>query len=231
MAALVAASVALPTPARALKILNYNLLNYPGSSGPARNPHFKLILSQINPDILIAQEVQSQAGVDAFLASVLNANEPGQWAALPFVNGNDTDGAMFYKTSKFTAAAQWSYYPNPANLLRLVHVYRVRPVGYTTGGADIPFHNVHLKAQGFESQARRGPGARRMNGAFHHARVRDPRLQLLQNTSAEPAYGKLWSRRPTTMGGSTTARRGDMQWQDNAAMASGTPSARACRAA
>jgi len=79
--------------------------------------------------------------------------EPGQWAAAPFVGGNDTDGALYYRPSMFTFLGQWAFYPNPANNLRLVHVYRVRPVGYTSGAAEIRFYSVHLKAsQGFESQ-------------------------------------------------------------------------------
>jgi hypothetical protein len=84
---------------------------------------------------------------------VLNVLEPGQWAAAPFDNGNDTDCGFFYKPAKVQFLGQWSFYPNPANLLRLVHVYRVVPVGYASGAAELRIYATHLKAsQGFESQ-------------------------------------------------------------------------------
>ena len=54
-----------------LRIATYNLLNYPGLDGPQRDPYFRVILSAMNPDVIVVQEMQSQAGVDEFLNNVL----------------------------------------------------------------------------------------------------------------------------------------------------------------
>src|SRR4029077_6468988 len=44
-------------------------------------------------------------------------------------------------------------YPNPASLLRFVHVYRLKPVGYSSAAAEFRIYSLHLKASmGFESQ-------------------------------------------------------------------------------
>lgn len=51
--------------------MNYNLLNYPAQSTitsdtSTRNPYFRTIVQYANPDILVAQEVTGQNGVDFF---------------------------------------------------------------------------------------------------------------------------------------------------------------------
>lgn len=52
-------------------IMTYNLLNYPGSTGAIRNPYFITVLSNTEPDIIVAQEVISQSSVNEFLSNVL----------------------------------------------------------------------------------------------------------------------------------------------------------------
>jgi endonuclease/exonuclease/phosphatase family metal-dependent hydrolase len=81
-------------------VMTYNLLNYPGSDTTARNPYYRTIFSAIQPDILVVQEMSSQAGVDGFLNNVLNISSSGYSAGL-FINGPDTDNAVFYKADRF----------------------------------------------------------------------------------------------------------------------------------
>ena len=151
LALVFALSVSAAPAAHALRLFDYNVLNYPGPSGPARDPYFRTVIAPLSPDIFVAEEMTSQAGVNEFLNS-LNTMEPGQWSALPFVDGNDTDSGLFYKTAKFSWAGQSSFYPDPPTNLRLVHVFRLRPAGYTSNAALIHIYAVHLKASmGFES--------------------------------------------------------------------------------
>ncbi|MFN8586609.1 MAG: choice-of-anchor D domain-containing protein [Candidatus Eisenbacteria bacterium] len=152
LALALAACFVLSTPAHALRLINHNILNYPGTTGAARDPNYRVIYSPLAPDIVVTQEMTSQAGCTQFLAS-MNVMNPGEWAGVPFVDGPDTDSGVFYKTAKLQFINQWSFYPNSANLLRLVHAYRFRPVGYTTNAADFIVYAVHLKAStGFEAQ-------------------------------------------------------------------------------
>src|SRR5262249_13090264 len=103
VAAFVLATVWFAPPAHALRILDYNVLNSPRSRAAPRKPLYRTMLGPVAPDLMVAEEMTSQAGTDLFLSDVLNALEPGQWQAAPFdpFNGNDTDCAMFWKTSKF----------------------------------------------------------------------------------------------------------------------------------
>ena len=140
------ACVAAATPTHALRLVNYNVTNYPAVLLAQRQPHFRTVLAPLGADVVACQEFQSQAGVDSFLNNVLNVIEPGQWAAPPFVNGNDTDNALFYKPSKVQYLGMWTFYPNPANLLRLVNCYRLKPVDYSAATAEIRIYSQHLKA-------------------------------------------------------------------------------------
>jgi hypothetical protein len=150
--AAVLALVALAAPAHALRLIDWNILNYPGTTGPTRDPNYRVVLAPLSPDVLVTEETTSQAGVNEFLGS-LNTMEPGQWAAATFVDGNDTDSGLFYKPGKVQFLGQWAFYPNPASLLRFVHVYRLKPVGYSSDAAEFRVYSVHLKASmGFETQ-------------------------------------------------------------------------------
>ena len=149
----VLAALAAASPAQALRIVDYNLTNYPGVLFPARQPYFRIIFSQptpsipaLSPDVVAVEEMISQAGVDSFLTNVLNVVEPGQWAATPFVNGNDTDNMLYYKPATVQYLGMWTFYPNPANHLRLVDVYRLKPVGYSDASAEFRVYVTHLKA-------------------------------------------------------------------------------------
>ena len=146
------AALALAPPAHALRLVNWNVLNYPGSTGPARDPLYRTVLAPLGADVLITEEQISLAGIAAYLNS-LNTMEPGQWAAAPFDDGNDTDSGLFYKPAKVSFLGEWGFYPNAANHLRLVHVYRLKPVGYTSSDAEFRLYSLHLKAStGFEAQ-------------------------------------------------------------------------------
>src|ERR1044072_3983227 len=157
-------------PAHALRLIDYNILNYPGTTAATRNPLYRTILTPVAPDILVTEEMTSQSGTDQFRDNVLNVMEPGQWASAPFIDGGDTDAALFYKPSKLQFLGQWAFYPNPANLLRYVHVYRVKPVGYSAAAAEIRFYAVHLKdSTGSTNVAPRSAEAQGMRDSMNAA--------------------------------------------------------------
>jgi hypothetical protein len=152
--ALVALAVLLAVPpAHALRLVNYNILNYPGPSGTARAPYFRTILTPLDADVIVAQEVNS-GGPTQFLNEVLNVMDPGEWATVPFIDDpRDTEATLFYKTAKVQFLGQGAFWPNAADHLRYVHTYRIIPIGYSSAGAVLRIYTAHLKAsEGFESQ-------------------------------------------------------------------------------
>ncbi len=153
-----------PTPAKAFRLACWNVSNYGGSDW--RDNAFKTAIyssymgRSMSPDIIFCQEVTSQQGADDF-CSLLNSasGSPGDWAAAPFVNGNDTDNALFYRTSRFnfinnTVVHAGGYPPEiPRDVMR----YDLSAKGYATGEAPVvAIYSSHMKAgSGSDDQARR----------------------------------------------------------------------------
>jgi len=123
--------------------MNYNLLNYPAQSTitadtSSRNPYFRTIIQYSNPDILVAQEVTGQNGVNFFLDKVLNANGT-TYSAGTFINGFDTDNAIFFKSAKFSFVSNTPIITDLRDIseFKLVHIL---------SGDTIRIYSVHLKA-------------------------------------------------------------------------------------
>jgi hypothetical protein len=85
--------------AETLRVLTYNILNY--SSG--RTTAFRTAVEDIDPDIVVVQEVLSQSGVNNWVGSVLEHHWPGEFAAGAFINGPDTDNGMYYHCATSTS--------------------------------------------------------------------------------------------------------------------------------
>jgi len=129
-------------------IATYNILNYPGSTGATRNQHFITVLSNTKPDILVVQEMLSQDGVDGFLSNVMNTFGE-TYAAGTFINGEDTDNAIFYKTSKFTFLSNTPIETELRDINEFILVH-------TNGIDTVRLYSLHLKAsQGSSNEEKR----------------------------------------------------------------------------
>lgn len=119
-------------------IMTYNLLKYPSADTTTRNPYFRTIFSNIQPDILVVQEIETLAGVNAFRNNVLNVAASG-YSSGTFINGPDTDNAVFYKNSVFTFLSNTAI----PTALRNINEFRLRHI---LTGDTIIIYSVHLKA-------------------------------------------------------------------------------------
>ncbi|HEY5536099.1 MAG TPA: T9SS type A sorting domain-containing protein [Ignavibacteria bacterium] len=121
-----------------VKITSYNLLGYPGTDTATRHPYYRTVISSINPDILVVQEMASQAGVNGFLNGVMNYYgnfySPGI-----FIDGPDTDQEIFYKTSLFIFLSNTPIHTalRDINEFKIVHI---------TTHDTLRIYSVHLKA-------------------------------------------------------------------------------------
>ena len=121
-----------------IKIMTYNLLNYDGSDTTTRNPYFRTVVSSINPDILVVNEMTSLLNMNNFLSRIMNSfgetYEQGY-----FINGSDTDNGIFYKPSKFVFL--WNTAIPTA--LRNINEFKLKS---QATGDTIRIYSVHLKA-------------------------------------------------------------------------------------
>lgn len=120
------------------RIMTYNLLNYPGSDTTTRNPYFRTIISNTDPDVIVVQEITSLSGVNGFLNNVILSVIPGFQAGV-FIDGPDTDNAIFFKSSIFSFI---SNYP-VKTALRDINEFTMR---HNSTGDTLRIYSVHLKA-------------------------------------------------------------------------------------
>ncbi len=121
----------------------YNLLNYGGSGGFAadttlRNPFYRTSINSANPDILVVEEISTQAGLNSILTKVLNA-QANVYSAGSFVDGPDSDNGIFYKTSKFQFISNIPVHTDLRDIseFTLLHL---------ASGDTLRIYAVHLKA-------------------------------------------------------------------------------------
>ena len=123
-------------------IMTYNILDYTGG----RTQAFDTVIDEIEPDLLVTQEMGSQAGVNAFL-NILNDNGT-PYAAAPYFDGPDKDMALFYRTAVFDLVSVTRH----ATTLRDIYQYRVRHI---LSGDTLIVFSVHLKASDGETERQR----------------------------------------------------------------------------
>ena len=115
-----------------VRIATYNILNY---SDETRNSDFKKVLDEVKPDIVVVQEILTQYGVNVFRSGALG----DEYVAGPFINGDDTDNAIFYKDSLITLIDN----RNIATALRDISEYTLV---HNFSGDTLIIYSVHLKA-------------------------------------------------------------------------------------
>lgn len=181
----------LPQTALGLRVVTYNVLNFPGSTGSAREDDFVTVMDELDADIIVVQEMLSQTGTNQFLNDILNYTVPGTYAAGPFVNGYDTDNALFYRT----ATVDYVSHQEISTALRNISEYVLRPVGYSSSDAELTVYSLHLKAGSTSSDK-----TKRLAEATilrNHTNNHDPGTHFIVagdyniRASSESAYQKL----------------------------------------
>jgi len=138
--------------AQALRVNSWNVLNVSASNAATRVDDMRVVLQQIQPDVLVTQEMIGLSGAQYFFNNVLEVIEPGQWAMAPFVDGPDTDNACFYRTSLLDYLSMVTLH----TALRDINGWAFRPDGYTSSAAEFRVYSVHLKAsQGTTNEDKR----------------------------------------------------------------------------
>ena len=122
-----------------VKIMTYNLLNYPDVDSAIRNPNFRKVIRNSNPDILVVQEMTSLAGMNGFLSNVMNAYG-NVYSMGTFIDGTDTDNGIFFKTAKFHFISNTRIRTS----LRDINEFKIVHVNYPADTLRI--FSVHLKS-------------------------------------------------------------------------------------
>jgi len=146
VALLVAIMTAFTTHAQTVRICSYNLLNFPGSTGEARLPCFKLVIDAIAPNILFTQEMVSDDGAAMFLSGAFDST----WSRSTF-QGGDAEYTLFYRHDLFQLMGIASV---PTDL-RMIEIYELEFVPQPNR-PHLFIATSHLKAStGSDNEERR----------------------------------------------------------------------------
>jgi len=88
-----------------LRVMYYNILNYPGSTAE-RVSHFKIVNLYVEPDILLVNELISDDGANMLLDDGLNVYGNYSFKKADFTNGPDSDNMLFFDSTKVTLYSQ-----------------------------------------------------------------------------------------------------------------------------
>jgi hypothetical protein len=135
-----------------LRVATWNVTNFGGSETTARKTAFQTAIfgafsgRSMNPDILIAQEINGSAGATAFLNMLNSApGQTNQWAMNPFSDTGDSDTVFYYRTNKVDYTGLANITGDPRDTQR----YDFKLKGYAAGSTANPLvslYSSHLKA-------------------------------------------------------------------------------------
>lgn len=129
-------------------LVTYNSLRYSPTNIDDRHPQLRQVHADLQADILSVQELSGQAAAQMYLDSVLNFDS-ATYSMANFVNGNDLDIALYYKTAKFNFIRTDTY----STTLRDIYHFQVWPIGSPD---SLHIFSLHLKASpGSANQQRR----------------------------------------------------------------------------
>ncbi|MEI7575788.1 MAG: endonuclease/exonuclease/phosphatase family protein [Armatimonadota bacterium] len=200
-----------------LRVATWNVTNFTSTESTARKAAFQTAIfgsfqgRSMNPDVLVAQEMQGSASVTSFLAMLNSApGQSGQWAAAtPFLTTGDSDSAFFYRTNK----VQFQSLANIAGDPRSTQRYDFKLLGYDASSTTNPLmslYSSHLKsgtATGGSEESRRLFEARniRTDAATQSAAGRNVLLggDFNIGTSNDDSYRALIDASTTNNSGAT----------------------------
>ncbi|MEC9273931.1 MAG: lamin tail domain-containing protein, partial [Candidatus Neomarinimicrobiota bacterium] len=130
-------------------ILTYNLLNYDDEDD--REPHYQLIINEIQPDIIVCQEVNADNGFNHFLSDILNIAQPDEWMGAEFTNQSASqDIGLYYKPQYFnyisTSVINTAQGSGTRNVVEWV-------LEHVESSVQFRVYGVHLKASSGQSNA------------------------------------------------------------------------------
>lgn len=121
-----------------IRVMSYNLLRY-YPSDRSRDQFYRRVILSADPDVLIVQEIDTASAVLNFLTNVLNGGGQGEYSTGVFVDGEDSDNAVFFKTRQFT------FIENKPIKTRLRDINQFT-LEHVASGRTFHIFSLHLKA-------------------------------------------------------------------------------------
>jgi len=128
-----------------VKIMYYNILNYPSTS-PLRHDTLRKIIQYTKPDLLLVNELKTNTGANLILANSLNQFGINYYQKAAFIDGPDTDNMLFYNSNKFGLVSQKKIPTVLRDVNEYVLYYKDPNISATSDTIYFNMYSLHLKA-------------------------------------------------------------------------------------
>ena len=176
-----------------LKVMYYNILNFPDDGDPDRELAFRKINGYISADVILVNELTSDAGGVTLLNEALNVFGENNYEKAVFTDGPDTDNMLFYNSDKLALYSQHYIVSWPRYIDEYILYYKSAGLSSGEDTIFLYFYSAHLKANSGETAARLtevNNFKTRVNGLANAENIifgGDMNIY----TNAEPAYSAL----------------------------------------
>lgn len=179
-----------------LRVMQYNLLRFPGTTGATRAPLLRRIINYSKPHLITINEMSVPTGADFILTQVLNTGGETRWRRAAFIGGPDPYNMLFYRSDKFALTTQDSIRTVPRYTTG-ARLYKV-DTGHATGTIDTTWFTVYqmhlLASQGSSNEAGRNVQCQALVSRMTQV-VKDSNVLVTGDfnvyTSTEAAYQTL----------------------------------------
>jgi endonuclease/exonuclease/phosphatase family metal-dependent hydrolase len=133
-----------------ISLMSYNLLAYytDALDSTTRNPYYRVITNNYQPDIIVTQEIKSQSGAAGFLNNVLKPVNP-DYQIGPYFQGPDTNRSIYFKSSKFNCIDNLIINTGLRDINQFILIHK-------ESGDTLHVFSLHLKASsGMANEAQR----------------------------------------------------------------------------
>lgn len=133
-----------------MRIMHYNLMNYPSSSSIAyKNQQIATIIQYVKPDIFVVNELNEDPTYpDAILNGALNINGETKWARAVYscTTGAGLCNMLYYDNTKFGLKAQYVIPYSLREMNRYLLYYKAPDLSLTQDTIFFHVVSAHLKA-------------------------------------------------------------------------------------
>lgn len=170
--------------------MTYNILDFPDAIGTQRIPSFRTVVDEIQPDILVVQEVHTNSGANEFLDDALNFTTPNLYSKAPFIDASfDTENVLFYKSSRVNFISQDTILTS----IRAISEYTLQTNTFVP--QEFKIYSVHLKSsEGTANEQQRLAEATNLRNRTNQLPLGTEFMVVGDfnlYTDQEPAYQKL----------------------------------------
>lgn len=138
-----------------VSMMYYNILNFPYVE-PTRADTLEKIFHYVKPDLLLVNELNTQAGGKELLDSAINTNGINYYQQAVFYDGPDSDNLLYYNSNKFGLKEQNQISTALRDISEYIVYFKSADIATTTDTIFYYLYSLHLKAsQGSTNEIKR----------------------------------------------------------------------------